>query len=179
METLHAEGESPFVVRDDASVAAVMSVVSEPETEEAGDVQYANCPVEGCGEILRLEDFDSHIRLHNVEDSDAEVEADQVESAKRVKLNTGYGSSFATKLSRALRNLDDDDHESTPTSVSNGVTDQQERAKAAWKNMMKMPDGSKHQEPSTFKTPKKRLGVRPNHSRFSRYFHPLAMLKVL
>lgn len=183
METLHAEGESPFVVRDDASVAAVISTMSDSDyNKDDENIQYANCPVDGCGEVLLLTEFDSHVRLHDVEDSDAEL---NLEDTPHKSQGAARDSGFGTKLSNALQHLDGGEEETqsiSPQSNSNGSSVQrddhkhshessqqtthggsirQERAKAIWKQVMNMPEvpSKAHLSSSAVKSPKKRLAV--------------------
>ena len=148
METEHPEGgESPFVVKDDASIAAVLSLNDDEE------VQYASCPVDGCGEAILLTELDSHIEMHTAEEQDTDHEFG--ESASRgSNLEDMIKASFDTKLSHALRNLNDDER-SIPVSHT---SDRQATAKAVWKSLLRMPDtGSKA---FTTKGTRRRLGVR-------------------
>lgn len=148
METEHPEdGQSPFVVKDDASIAALMSLDDEKDT------QYASCPVEGCGEALLFTELESHIEMHGEEhDTGDEL---STHSSKRLKLQPEIEAAFDTKLSYALRNLDDVDerapYESAPS-------DRQAVAKATWKGLLKMPDSSSKSS-STTKSNRRRLGA--------------------
>jgi hypothetical protein len=154
METLHPEnGESPFVANDDASIAALISLQDEQ------DLQYVHCPVEGCGEALLLTELDSHVEMHKEERDHSPGDSDEPSrSAKRVKIEPQVEASFDTKLSYALRNLDDEQcvHEKSSN-------DAQEAAKNAWKNILKMPNSSSpagiKPAPATANTSRKRLGV--------------------
>lgn len=156
METLHPEnGESPFVAHDDASITALISLQDEQ------DVQYVHCPVEGCGEALLLTELDSHVEMHEEELDQSPGESDEPSrSAKRVKIDPQTGATFDTKLSYALRNLDDDDdghrvHEKPSH-------DAQAAAKTAWKSILKMPDSSPiagTKAAPAANSSKKRLGV--------------------
>jgi hypothetical protein len=128
METMHAEGESPFIVKDDASIAAVLSY------DDVVDVQYAGCPAEGCGEALLLTELESHIEMHGAEEQDTEDESGP--TSKKIKLEPGIEASFDTKLSYALRNLGDDEKSSSGSPTS----ERQATAKAAWKGLLKMPE---------------------------------------
>ncbi|TAQ90391.1 hypothetical protein B7494_g1284 [Chlorociboria aeruginascens] len=128
METLHSEGDSPFVIKDNASIAAIVAL------DDDGEVQYASCPVEGCGEAILFSELDSHIDMHGAEGS---IE-DSAPASKRVKLEARGESEFDTKLSYALRNLDDGGCSSSQSPFSE--TDRQPSAKAAWKGILKMPD---------------------------------------
>ena len=136
METYHTEdGPSSFVVKDDdVSIAAIMSLAEE-------DVQYAGCPVEGCGEAILLTELDSHIEMHGAEAQGAQEQVDESETefedehqAKKPKLKV-IQASFGTKLSHALRNLDDGKKSSSESPPS----DRQAKAKSQWKDLLKMP----------------------------------------
>ncbi len=159
METLHPEGgESPFVVQDDASIAALMAL----DDNEQDDQKYASCPVEGCGEALLLTDLESHIEMHQEEQG---TSGESSRSPKRLKLGPGSESTFDTKLSYALRNLDEGDEGKQLQPVDAPPSDRQATAKAAWKGLLKMPEASKISHGSPTKTPaskgsRRRLGVR-------------------
>jgi hypothetical protein len=160
METLHPEGgQSPFIVKDDdASIAAMISLADE-------DVQYASCPVEGCGEAVLFTELDSHIEMHgNEQGQDSETEDDDEPEPKKPKLKEeDIQKEFGTKLSYALRNLDDSEKSSSESPPS----DRQTKAKAQWKDLLKMPEpasssNSKAVVSSTAATkgpPRRRLGV--------------------
>jgi hypothetical protein len=158
METVHPEdGESPFVVKDDASIAALIAF-----DDEAND-QYASCPVEGCGEALLLTELQNHIEMHEEEqDSGDDVSTG---SSKKLKLEPEIEAAFDTKLSHALRNLEDVNERPASQSPS---SDRQAAAKAAWKGLLKMPDSSSKaaQAASALKNPRRRLGVSPLPSTF-------------
>jgi len=149
METLHAEGESPFVVRDDASIAAVLASEYDENSDEP---EYSSCPVEGCGEQLLFAEFDSHLELHAAEQDSADG-CDHV--SKKLKLEPEMEATFDTKLSHALRNIGDDDDVSESPSAERQAT-----AKAAWKGLLKMPEtSSKKAVAVASKSVKRRLGV--------------------
>ena len=149
METLHAEGDSPFVVKDDASIAAVLALEYDQNPE---DPEYSCCPVEGCGEQLLFAEFDSHLELHAAE-QDAGDECGHV--SKKLKLEPEIAASFDTKLSHALRNIGDDDDISECPSPERQAT-----AKAVWKGLLKMPETSpKKVVASASKSVRRRLGV--------------------
>ena len=155
METLHAEGESPFVVNDDAaSVAAILAL-----GEKEGQVQYVDCPVEGCGEALLLTEIESHIEMHAAESQDSDEEADPC--LKKAKPEEQVAATFDTKLSYALRNIPgfEDDEKTLPKSEFFRA---QENAKAAWKSLLKMPDPKANSAVSNppSKGSRRRLGVR-------------------
>ena len=158
IETVHSEGDdSPFVVKEDvdkdANIAAMLSMEEE-------DIQYASCPIDGCGEAVLLTELDSHIDMHSAEGE--EVEEDRSDGGcktppfKRTKngdSSEGGVGGFGTKLSHALRNLDDGERVDE---------DRKEHAKQAWKNILKMP-GSETKGKATTEAkdqnPRRRLGV--------------------
>ncbi|KAF8859589.1 DUF1671-domain-containing protein [Acephala macrosclerotiorum] len=155
METQHPEnGESPFVVTDDASVAALVSL------QDEDDVEYVNCPIEGCGEALLLTELESHVEMHEEEGNGSQGDSDE-HSSKRLKIEPQIGNSFDTKLSYALRNLDDPNEDAKSVSEKSSH-DLQTVAKSTWKSILKMPDTSAKSPPSkdTSKanSSKKRLG---------------------
>ncbi len=135
METQHPEsGDSPFIVKDDASIAALLAFDDSSASEG-----YASCPVDGCGEAILFTELDSHIEMHAEEqETDGDVSSSD-RQAKIVKLDPEVGASFDTKLSHALRNIGDGDEarrEESPRS------EKQASAKAAWKGLLKMPAAS-------------------------------------
>lgn len=156
---MHPEGDgSPFVVKEDvgedADIAAMLSLEEE-------DIQYASCPVEGCGEAIPFTELDSHIEMHSAEGEMSEEERSGSGSisppSKKAKTGEGSGGgvgAFGTGLSHALRNLDDGE-----TAVEEG----RENAKLAWKNILKMPGSEKKGKGVTveagIKNPRRRLGV--------------------
>lgn len=147
---MHPEdGESPFVVKDDASVAALLSF------EDERDEEYASCPVNGCGEAIILTELQSHIEMHE-EEQDSEGDHSS-RSSKRLKLEPEMEASFDTKLSYALRNLEDVNERPPSESAS---ADRQATQKAAWKGLLKMPDtSSKTSQSAPTKGSRRRLGV--------------------
>jgi zinc finger-containing ubiquitin peptidase 1 len=56
METLHTEGQSPFI--------------AEEATGDSEEQQlYAECPVDGCCEAILVVELDDHLELHTEQDS--------------------------------------------------------------------------------------------------------------
>ncbi|TVY49498.1 Zinc finger with UFM1-specific peptidase domain protein [Lachnellula occidentalis] len=144
METLHAEGDSPFIVKDDASIAAILA-------SEYDEPEYSPCPVEGCGEQLLFAEFDSHLELHAAE-QDAGDGCDHV--SKKLRLEPEIEATFDTKLSHALRNIGGDEDVSESPSPERQAT-----AKAAWKGLLKMPEtSSKKSVADAPKNVRRRLG---------------------
>ncbi|KAG4034044.1 hypothetical protein MFRU_003g00220 [Monilinia fructicola] len=135
METLHAEGESPFVAKDSASVIAMV---------DPDDIDYADCPVDGCGEMVLFSELDSHIEMHGEEDGDMELNIPISQNSRKGDASdVGKDASFGTKLSHALRNIDDEhDYE-----VQGNESSTPHVATKAWKDILKMPDISLKSQP--------------------------------
>lgn len=154
METLHAEGESPFVAKDSASVIAMV---------DPDDIDYADCPVDGCGEMVLFSELDSHIEMHGEEDGDMELNIPiSQKSRKGDASDVGKDASFGTKLSDALRNIDDEhDYE-----VQGNESSTPHVATKAWKDILKMPDISLKSQPKAPVKGPRQLGV--GHS-FTKY----------
>ena len=153
IETLHAEGDSPFVVKEDVA----------PEgTTPAEDVQYVECPVDSCGEVLVLQELDYHLELHSEESGEPLPEG----TAPAPDLGTDTQAS-TTGPSRAHRDAErhrQPDHDSK--------NDRQAHAISAWKRLLRMPSVSTAQRilsskrshddaqtPAGHSTRGKRLGV--------------------
>jgi zinc finger-containing ubiquitin peptidase 1 len=150
METKHPEGgESPFIVKDDASVAALLSLNGDGDD----DADFASCPIDGCGEEILLAELDSHIEMHGAEEQD--VDQDSLSTSGEPDMEEVVNASFDTKLSRELRNLN-----GRGSSKGKPLSDQQAGAKVAWKSILKMPDTSAKPRPaSATKSTRRRLGV--------------------
>ncbi|KAH9221152.1 peptidase family C78-domain-containing protein [Leptodontidium sp. 2 PMI_412] len=155
METQHPEGgESPFIVKDDASIAALIDVDSRNDEEE-----YIHCPVEGCGEALLLAELESHVEMHEEEQDTTDSDDSDLSSNERLKAQSGVADTFDIKLSHALRNLDDDDDDDDRTVVPDVPSpDRHATAKAAWRKVLKMPDSSSKGSSSSKPTARRRLG---------------------
>lgn len=109
VETLHSEGDSPFLVKDSES--------HEPDSEgrlrsNPKDVEeeYVECHVEGCGETLLLSEIVEHLDMHSTEtmtldDAGYETKADEAPS-KRYEVPDDIESKFSTHLPGGLRNYD-------------------------------------------------------------------------
>jgi hypothetical protein len=169
MEKMHPEdGESPFVAKDDASIAALISFDDEP------DGRYANCTMEGCGEALPLTELQSHIEMHQEEQDSGDDQSSR--SSKQLKLEPEIEAAFDTKLSHALRNLEDVNERPLSEIPS---SDRHATTKATWKGILKMSDSSSKPAPtaSASKSTRRHLGVSVPllilNSSFSRDSHTL------
>ncbi|KAK3308660.1 peptidase family C78-domain-containing protein [Chaetomium strumarium] len=123
METLHAEGESPCVVKEDWSPASI-------DTPE--DTPYTECPVDGCGELLPLQELEYHMELHAEESSDDL----QDESAPSTEphATTKEAELLSSGPSRARREAEgnrEPNHSST--------SERQAKAISSWRQLLRMP----------------------------------------
>ncbi|CAG8959361.1 hypothetical protein HYFRA_00001259 [Hymenoscyphus fraxineus] len=153
METLHSEdGRSPFMVTDDASIAAIAAMDDEP--------RYSICPVEGCGEQVLWMEFDNHIDFHTAEQEQESSSADESSPAhKKVKLGPKSEPIFDNNLPHALRAAKDD---GGPSSSNGPQPSRRELAKEAWKALLRMPPEQKTALSSAdgpSKDSRRRLGV--------------------
>lgn len=150
LETMHPEGgHSPFIPKDNASVAGFLS---EGNGDGDEDPDFASCPIDGCGEVILLTELDSHIEMHDVEDQD--VDQGFVPNSREQSIAEATPASFDTKLSRVLRNLN---NRVSPSEGSS--SDRQAKAKATWKGILAMPDTNKKPISPTTKGSRRRLGV--------------------
>ncbi|KAK2602637.1 hypothetical protein N8I77_009152 [Diaporthe amygdali] len=127
METYHPEdGKSPFVPDEGLSNPTNAA----EDSDGVGDA-YVECPLDGCNEVLVRDELDYHLELHS-------EEAEEKDVASRA--TTPQPPAQAPESSH-----------STPTSLESGgdlssdVTyveipkSKQQRAIAAWRNMLAMP----------------------------------------
>ncbi|KAG9232987.1 peptidase family C78-domain-containing protein [Amylocarpus encephaloides] len=153
METLHSEdNSSPFVVKDNE--------INGTAVDEDEEVQSSRCPVEGCGEELLARELDSHLELHAAEQENDSGLDHGHHIPKKMERGSKIGESFDTRLSYALRNIDDQDD--SASSSHSHTPDHQAEAKTAWKGILNMPDNNASGNPNarnSSNTSKRRLGV--------------------
>lgn len=63
---MHSEGKSPFIVdeKEDEDPRSAADNVSNDEEER----MFAECPIDGCGEVITLAELEDHIELHAAEE---------------------------------------------------------------------------------------------------------------
>jgi hypothetical protein len=158
VETFHAEGDSPFAVKEDNASDSAGT---------AEDPPYAECPVDGCGELLLLQELDYHLELH-AQESGESGDRPQDEAFAPAPEREAPTAPSPSGLSRARRESERQgrsDHGSEKE-------DRQAKAISAWKRLFKMPSSSsahrllpkrRHHDESktgaTHSTRGKRLGV--------------------
>lgn len=159
MEEHHSEGQSPFVARGnaDGSAGRQQAQAQLDKSEEDSGRHYAECPVEGCGEVVLANMMNYHIELHAEEADDG---TSDVAAARRVdapSLPRSAGPSSAQPRQHQ--------HEQEPK------PSKRQRAILDWKKIFKMgpsTPSSSSSSPADYgvqegfpgtSTPNKRLGV--------------------
>ncbi|KAI1633659.1 peptidase family C78-domain-containing protein [Biscogniauxia mediterranea] len=71
METQHAEGKSPFVVVDENPTEGGAGAIDSDASGGGEADQFAECPVDGCEEIVTLAELDDHVEFHAAEAPEA------------------------------------------------------------------------------------------------------------
>ena len=102
----------------------------------AEDLEYVECPVDGCGEVLLLQELDYHLELHSDEAGEPLPEA----PTPAPDSGTDPGTEAhppATGPSRAHRETER--HRQPDHDAKN---DRQAKAISAWKRLLKMPSVS-------------------------------------
>ncbi|KAK8110537.1 peptidase family C78-domain-containing protein [Apiospora kogelbergensis] len=165
LETQHSEGTSPFTVDNGHDHQAIEhdgvdGAASSPVEHSVEEEQFAECPIEGCGEVITLAEYDDHIELHNLE----EAAGDSSRSASRSPYQhsgnrEGYKSPY----------LDQETTIPAPTSATrrhhgDGSSRQRSSSTQQWKQILHMPSAATgHKRRSTElepaeERPRKRLG---------------------
>ncbi|KAK4229871.1 peptidase family C78-domain-containing protein [Podospora fimiseda] len=129
VETMHSEDESPFVVKDDAGKGRDSS--PSPSAAKTEEPLYAECEVEGCGELILLDQLDYHLELHSDETGE------QPNSHEKSK-----ASSSAPFPSASSSNRDREHHHHHRSSRDHEATAHQSKAVSFWKNLFRMPVSS-------------------------------------
>jgi hypothetical protein len=130
--------------------------------EEEG--QYADCPIEGCGEILLLDEMDYHLELHDQEVVDIagqdHVTAKQEQQQQLHDAEEPRAGSSSSHHRSSPGHANRKDKPSTSTSSSS----KQQTAISAWKHILNMPSSSRRltdaeKRAAANAAPGKRLGV--------------------
>ena len=135
IETLHSEGESPFLVKEDST----------PETAATSeDPQYVECPVDSCGELLLLQELDYHLELHEQEsgepgepDSPCQGETNVLDSEREPRPASSHSG-----ISRARREAE----RQAASGHGHETKSRQAKAISAWRRLLKMPGSSSAQK---------------------------------
>ncbi|KXX81765.1 Zinc finger with UFM1-specific peptidase domain protein [Madurella mycetomatis] len=126
METLHSEGDSPFAVKEDHA------------SDSAGtgdDPQYAECPIEGCGELLLLQELDYHLELHGEESGHNHLEEASVSQPPE------HDAHIASSASGPPRSHWEPERQRRPDHGAQ-ATSRQAKAISAWRRLLRMPGSS-------------------------------------
>lgn len=130
METFHPEGEgdsnSQFGLKEDDGTS------NRPGTAE--DVSYVECPVDGCGDILLVQELDYHLELHSEEsghhlqEEGAPVPVPHAKTEMAPPSGPSRAHREAERHRRSDREPDKNDRQATAIS--------------AWKRLLRMPGSS-------------------------------------
>lgn len=167
---MHAEGESPFLSDNEATVAGTKEKSLPSVLAEQIAMDYVDCPINGCGESVMTVELDSHLDMHANANEGSDEEVSEAEISSRISLSQDVSLPASLSSVQELHGGQRPDpstktprHQLHAGSSTQPVDDKQESAKAAWKKMLKMPSPSKHASStsgaaSSWKGPK-RLGV--------------------
>lgn len=151
VETLHSEGDSPFMVKDDQDNGRHSSPAAKAE-----ELLYAECEVEGCGEFIHLDQLDYHLELHSDETGGDHAEALEKEKA-----------SSSSTPSRSNREAERERHRRSGRDQEAGA--RQSTAISFWKNLLRMPHPSRPQHRvSKHRHDHKPVGTETANSRWKR-----------
>ncbi|KAK4164867.1 zinc finger with UFM1-specific peptidase domain protein [Cladorrhinum sp. PSN259] len=142
---MHSEGESPFVVKDDQDNGKRSS----PDAK-AEEPLYAECEVEGCGELILLDQLEYHLELHSDETGN------DSETPEKSKASSSAPSRSQREAERERHRRSSRDPEATA---------RQSKAVSFWKNLLRMP-GS---EPSNHRVAKRRNDSKSGGAETSRW----------
>jgi zinc finger-containing ubiquitin peptidase 1 len=162
IEELHAEGKSPFVINQYDRAAHSGESTDDAEAEADDDDQeeqlFAECPIDGCGEVVALAELDDHAELHVAEESgantppmDCVADGDAV-LHERHGLSGGKASTINQSQRRGARSLDN----------------RQAESRAKWSQILDMRGSNKDlgpQAPPDSRSRHARLGVSCRHQR--------------
>ncbi|KAK0663987.1 peptidase family C78-domain-containing protein [Cercophora samala] len=123
METLHAEGDSPFLADQDRTSPPNGTGGS---TGNDDDPEYVECPVDGCGEYLLLSQVEYHLELHT-----EETDVQDHHPPPDPTASSSSSSPSSPSLSKSS-------HKASEPST------RQSKAISAWKRLLKMPSSSSY-----------------------------------
>lgn len=155
IESLHAEGQSYSEVEK--------AQASTSKEEEEG--QYAECPFQGCGEILLLEELDYHLELHDQEVVDMDhAGQSRIVTEPEQRLPESERSNQGASSSRQRSFPGHAAYKEKTSTISDGGNSRQQNAISAWKNILNMPSSARRLADSEKRAaanavPGKRLGV--------------------
>jgi zinc finger-containing ubiquitin peptidase 1 len=157
LESVHPEGESPFMVKDGFTPSEQLSGPHEPIESSEGHLEFVDCPRQNCGETIMLTELESHMSMHDIENGNEEQNVHQDSNPnKRIRASDSESEpKFDTRLPPALRNLAAHD-----SPISSSSSSRQAIAKAGWRELLNMPSSrAKVQMSLESKRPLRRLGV--------------------
>ncbi|KAK4143773.1 peptidase family C78-domain-containing protein [Dichotomopilus funicola] len=134
IETLHAEGDSPFTVKDE-------NKLDDPGAAE--EASYVECPIDGCGEVVVLQELDYHLELHSEESGDHLQGGEAFPSEISHTPEPSFTGPF-----RAQREAE---RHRRPVHESD-KSDRQVNAISAWRRLLRMPGSSSSEKATSSKS---------------------------
>ncbi|KAK4105002.1 DUF1671-domain-containing protein [Parathielavia hyrcaniae] len=123
IETVHWERESRVTVKEDG----------EPDKSgTAEDLEYVECPLDGCGDILVLQELDYHLELHSQEETESAQETPAAETVTEATPPCTSGPSRMHREAERYRKSPD----------GSDRNDRQANAISTWRRLLKMPGSS-------------------------------------
>lgn len=154
----HSEDQSPFAGKHKTEQEAIIDGL----LAEQARVNYVECPMEGCGEVVLSEELNNHLDMHVVEHEAASVDdLDRVSATVSTENDESSSMSEPDRCDGSVsKDLSKGPHRIDTVSEKSTIGNQ-EAAKAVWKKLMNMPGSAKHKGAITEinKGPRK-LGVR-------------------
>jgi zinc finger-containing ubiquitin peptidase 1 len=147
------------MVKDDFAPSEQLSGPLETVEASESHLEFVDCPRENCGETIMLKELESHMSMHEAENSNDEENSQEDPSrSKRTRVDESESESepkFDTRLPPALRNIGSPD---LPTSSPS--SDRHVVAKAGWRELLNMTGSrGKSQTSPESRRPHRRLGV--------------------
>ncbi|KAK4669714.1 uncharacterized protein QC763_205440 [Podospora pseudopauciseta] len=172
METLHAEGEPPFLAAaDQGRTSPSPNSNGTANTGNDDDPGYVECPVEGCGEFLLLSQVEYHLELHTTEETDVH---DHHPPPPDPITAVSEPTTSSSPLSNAPESVSKSSHKASEPSTRHS------KAISAWKRLLKMPSSSsyshrilwrRHDSKTSGDSESKTRGTRLGRKHLGRYAH--------
>ncbi|KAK8041197.1 peptidase family C78-domain-containing protein [Apiospora phragmitis] len=150
METQHSEGKSPFAVDQDHHPEAIKHHDNDGDGDDASpsiehsveEEQFAECPIEGCGEVITLAEYDDHIELHNLEEAAGSSSSRSASGSPFRHVNRdGHQSPYPDQEAAAVPSARRHHHHGDGSSKQSNSIQQ-------WKHIMQMPAATGHKRRS-------------------------------
>lgn len=155
IESVHPEEEG------ESTTQLEKAQVSASKEEDEG--QYVECLIEGCGEILVLDEMDYHLELHDQEIVNMD---DVAQEHVSIKEQQNYAEQHESRAGPSSSRRQSSPGHGSHGAISSPGGSRQQHAISAWKNILNMPSASRRltdveKRSAVSAAPGKRLGVSP------------------